>query len=76
MDTIEEKVSQLLKDAGGEVESLENLGRRDFIRITDKDHTGDSYLEVFVAGPATMPATFQKSIRLDRLVKLAIFQSV
>ena len=75
VDTLEEKVSQLLKDAGGEVESMENLGRHEFIRITEKGHTGDSYLSVVVAGPATMVGVFQESIRLDRLIKRALFQS-
>jgi small subunit ribosomal protein S6 len=75
VETIEEKVTELLKTAGGEVESLENLGRRDFIRITDKGHTGDSFLSLVVSGPATMPGAFQDSIRLDNLVKRAMFQS-
>ena len=75
VETIEEKVAELLKAVGGDVESLENLGRRDFIRITEKGHTGDAYLTVVVSGPATMPGAFQDSIRLDKLIKRAMFQS-
>jgi small subunit ribosomal protein S6 len=75
VETIEEKVAELLKAVGGEVESLENLGRRDFIRITERGHTGDSYLTAVVSGPAAMPGAFQESIRLDKLVKRAMFQS-
>lgn len=75
VESIEEKLTELLKTAGGEVESLENLGRHDFTRITEKGHTGDSYLSVVVSGPATMPAAFQDSIRLDSLFKRAMFQS-
>jgi len=74
--TLEEKVTEQLKQAGGEVESLENLGRHDFIRVTDKDHTGDTYLEVVVTGPATLPAAFQESIQLDTLIKRTLFQSI
>ena len=75
VETLEEKVAEMLKSLGGEVESLDNHGRRDFTRITEKDHTGDSYLSVVVSGPASMPAAFQDSIRLDRQVKRAMFKS-
>lgn len=75
VETIEEKVAELVKNAGGEVESLENLGRRDFSRITEKGHAGDSYLVAVVNGPANLPGSFQDSIRLDRLFKRAMFRS-
>jgi len=75
VETIEEKVSVLLQELGGEVASLENLGRREFTRITEKGHVGDSYLSVEVSGPATLPAAFQERIRLDRLIKRGLFQS-
>ena len=76
VSTIEEKVTEQLKETGGEVESLENLGRRDFSRVTEKDHTGDTYLQVVVSGPANLPADFQESVRLDRLYKRTMFKSI
>jgi small subunit ribosomal protein S6 len=74
--TLEEKVTELLKESGGDVESLENLGRRDFTRVTEKDHTGDTYLQVVVTGGATLPATFLEKVRLDKLIKRSLFQSI
>ena len=74
--TIEEKVTEQLKESGGEVESLENLGRRDFSRVTEKDHTGDTYLQVVVSGPASLPGDFQERVRLDRLFKRTMFKSI
>ena len=76
VETLEEKVTELLKESGGEVESLENLGRLDFTRVTAKGHTGDTYLQVNVAGPAELPATFQNRVRLDRLIKRSMFKSI
>ena len=75
VETIEEKVSGIMKELGGTVESLENLGRRDFTRITDKGHAGDTYLQVDVSGPANLPASFQDKVRLDRLFKRTMFKS-
>ncbi|MGA1204891.1 MAG: 30S ribosomal protein S6 [Opitutales bacterium] len=76
VETLEEKVTELLKESGGEVESLENLGRRDFSRVTEKGHTGDTYLQVDVSGPAELPATFLERVRLDKLIKRSMFKSI
>jgi small subunit ribosomal protein S6 len=75
VSTIEEKVTEELKATGGEVEALENLGRRDFSRVTEKDHTGDTYLQVVVSGPAGLPAAFQERVSLDNLYKRIMFKS-
>lgn len=75
VETLEEKVSNLFKEVGGDVESVENLGRQDFVRITEKEHTGDSYLKVVVTGKPSMPADFQERIRLDKQVKRALIAS-
>ena len=75
VETIEETVSGIMQELGGTVDSLENLGRRDFSRITEKDHAGDTYLQVDVSGPASLPAAFQERVRLDRLIKRTMFMS-
>lgn len=76
VSTIEEKITETLKEFSGVVESLENLGRRDFSRITEKGHTGDTYLYIVVSGPASLPADFQESVRLDNLYKRTLFKSL
>jgi small subunit ribosomal protein S6 len=75
VETIEETVTTRFTDLGGTVESIENLGRKDFTRITEKDHTGDTYLSLVVTGAATLPAAFQDATRLEKLIKLSLFQS-
>jgi len=75
VESLEEKVSSLFKDVGGTVESVENLGRQDFVRITEKEHTGDTYLRVAVSGEPSMPADFQERIRLDKQIKRALIAS-
>jgi len=75
VETLEEKVTTLLTELGGEVESIENLGRKDFIRITDKEHTGDTYLILQVTGDAKMPTALQDRIRVDKNIKRALVES-
>ena len=76
VETLQEKVSGLISQAGASVESLDNLGRYDFVRITDKGQPVDTYLQVVVSGPATLPASFQEQTRLDKLIKRSLFQSI
>lgn len=68
-------MTELLSEVGGTVEKIENLGRREFVRVTEKDHTGDIYLHVEVNGPASMPAELQDKVRLDKQVKQVMAQS-
>jgi small subunit ribosomal protein S6 len=75
VETLEEKVSGLFKELGGEVESVENIGRQEFVRVTEKDHTGDTYLQVKVSGGPSLPADFQERIRLDKQIKRALLES-
>ncbi len=75
VETLEEKVSGLFKELGGEVESVENIGRQEFVRVTEKDHTGDTYLQVKVSGAPSLPADFQERIRLDKQIKRALLES-
>lgn len=75
VESLEEKVTGILKDLGGEVESVENLGRQDFVRVTDKDHTGDTYLIVMASGPASLPGALQDIVRLDKQIKRVMVQA-
>lgn len=75
VETLEEKVTGLFKEVGGDVEAVENLGRQEFVRVTEKDHTGDTYLQVKVSGGPSMPADFQERIRLDKQIKRALIES-
>lgn len=74
VETLEEKVAGMLRDLGGEIEAVENLGRQDFVRITEKNHLGDTYLRLKISGPASLPAAFQERIRLDKQIKRALME--
>lgn len=75
VETLEEKVSGMISELGGEVASVENLGRQDFVRVTEKDHTGDTFIVVKASGSPSLPGDFQERIRLDKLIKRAMIQS-
>jgi small subunit ribosomal protein S6 len=76
VETLETMISETLKELGGEVTGLENIGRHDFVRITEKGHTGDTYLIVAASGDASLPGAFQERVRLDKKIKRVMVQSV
>lgn len=72
VDTLLEKIKGILVELGATVSEGKNLGRTDFVRVTDKRHTSDSYLHLEFEGPATVPAALQEKVRLDRTVKRVV----
>lgn len=74
VETLKEKVTELFKQCGGEVTKFDNLGRKDFVRITDKNHTGDTYFVVSLTGKPELVGNFQETIRLDKQIKRAMVE--
>lgn len=69
VENLVEKLSGMIRELGGEVSDTENLGRRDFARLTDKEHAGDSYVLIRFSGPSSLPADLHEKLRLDKTVK-------
>ena len=60
----------------GEVSAVENLGKRDFIRVTDKKMTSGIYVQIAFSGPASVPAALRERLRLNGSVYRTLVQSV
>ena len=79
----EESVEQLIDDVKkeitavqGDITSVENLGRRDFARVTDKRLTGGVYVHISFAAPATGPAQLKERLRLNDTVHRVFVESI
>jgi small subunit ribosomal protein S6 len=78
-ETIEQIVDDLKKviaDLKGEVTSVENVGKRDFARVTDKKFTGAHYVQIGFSGPAGVPAQLREKLRLNSSVYRTFVQTV
>jgi small subunit ribosomal protein S6 len=75
VETLEQKLADTLRQLGAEVGACNNLGRHDFVRVTDRNHAGDTYLAIDFSAPATVPAAFHEKVRLDRTVKRVVIES-
>lgn len=75
-DTIVESVKQEISAVHGEVTGVENLGKRDFARVTDRKFTGGSYVQVSFTAPAEAPSQLRERLRLNHNVYRTFVESV
>lgn len=78
----EESIDQLIDGVKGEiaavegeVTAVENLGKRDFVRVTDRKFTGATYVQVAFSAPAQAPAHLKERLRLNQSVYRTFVQS-
>lgn len=77
-DTIEQIIDGVKTDIAavqGEVSAVENLGKRDFVRVTDKKLTAATYVQVDFASPPSGPAQLKERLRLNNSVHISFVQS-
>ncbi len=68
IDQIVDGVKQEIAAVKGEVSAVENLGKKDFVRVTDKKLTGAAYVQIDFSGPADAPAHLRERLRLNTSV--------
>ncbi len=78
-DTIEqiiEGVKTEIAAVQGDVTAVENLGKKDFVRVTDAKLTGATYVQVAFSAPAEGPAQLRERLRLNHNVYRTFVESV
>ena len=76
IDQIVEGVKNEITAVNGEVTGVENLGKRDFVRVTDRRFTSGAYVQVAFSAPAEAPAQLKERLRLNNSVYRTFVQSV
>lgn len=78
-DSIEQIIEGVKKEitaVQGDVSNVENLGKRDFIRVTDAKMPAGTYVQVAFAAPAEAPAQLRERLRLNNSVYRTFVESV
>ena len=75
IDQIVEGVKKVIAEVKGEVTGVENIGKKDFVRVTDKKLTGAAYVHINFSGPADAPAHLREKLRLNSSVYRTFIQS-
>ena len=76
IEQIIEGVKNEIAAVHGEVTAVENLGKKDFIRVTDRKLTGAAYVQVAFNAPPQAPAQLKERLRLNNSVYRTFVQSV
>ena len=76
IDQIIDGVKKEITAIQGEVTSVENIGRRDFIRKTDPQFPSGVYVNMAFSAPAGAPAQLHERLRLNDSVYRAIVEKV
>ncbi len=78
-DSIEQIIDGVKKEivaVQGDVTAVENLGKKDFARVTDVKLTGATYVQVDFSAPAQGPAALKDRLRLNNSVYRTFVQTV
>lgn len=75
IDQIVDGVKQVIVDLKGEVTGVEDVGKRDFARVTDKKLTGAAYVHVVFSAPPETPANLIERLRLNTSVYRTFIRS-
>lgn len=76
IDQIIEGVKKEIAAVQGDVTAVENIGKKDFVRVTDKKFTGAAYVHVNFSAPADGPAQLKERLRLNHSVYRTFVVSV
>jgi small subunit ribosomal protein S6 len=75
VDEIVEGVKKVIGEVKGEVTAVENLGKKDFVRVTDKKLTSAAYVQIDFSGPSDAPQHLKERLRLNNSVYRTFIQS-
>lgn len=75
IDQLVDGVKEVIAAVKGEVTAVEPLGKKDFVRVTDKKLTGAAYVQINFSGPADAPAHLRERLRLNNSVYRTFIQS-
>lgn len=76
IDQIIEGVKKEIAAVNGEISGVENLGKRDFTRVTDRKFAGGTYVQVTFSAPADGPTQLKDRLHLNNSVYRTFVQSV
>jgi small subunit ribosomal protein S6 len=68
VEQIVEVVKTEISAVEGTVSEVENVGRKDFARVTDTKFPAASYVQIKFSGPASAPAALKERLRLKHAI--------
>lgn len=76
VEQIIDGVKAVITEAQGEVTRVEDIGRRDFVRVTNPKFTAANYVQIDFTAPASGPADLKERLRLNNNVYRTFIQAL
>ena len=76
IDQIIEGVKKEITAVQGEITAVENLGKKEFVRVTDSRFPEAVYVQIDFSGPVDSPRHLHERLRLNSSVYRALVQAV
>lgn len=76
VETLIERLTNVIETVGGTVIKVKNLGQKDFARVTDRKFPAGIYVDVDFSGPSEAPAAIKEKLKLDRAVNRILIATI
>jgi small subunit ribosomal protein S6 len=76
IEQIIEGVKKEITDHQGDVTAVENIGKKDFVRVTDRKFTGATYVQISFSAPPACPAQLKERLRLNQSIYRTFVEAV
>lgn len=68
IETLMDSIKETMTELGASVQSIENLGVKEFAQTPDKRFTNGHYLKARIEAPTDFNERFKEKMRLDRRI--------
>jgi len=76
VETLIEKLTGVIESIKGLVQKVNNLGQKDFVRVTNRKFPSGIYLEVYFEGPSSAPSALKEKLKLDKTVNRVLVETL
>lgn len=76
VETIYNRLQEVIKAVGGTLSSQELLGQKEFARVTKKSFPAGIYVTYYFDAPTTAPVMLQEKLRLDSTINRILIESL
>ncbi len=74
VETIITKLGDILKAAGADVQKVDNLGSKSFVRVADRRFPSGTFVQITYKGLSSVASTLREKLRLDKTINRILVQ--
>ncbi len=68
LETIFDKLKNVISSLGGEINDFKNLGQKEFEYAVDRKYTSGMYVQLLFSALSNVPAAIKEKLKLDKTI--------